>query len=151
MTKYSPDERKKHSLQLDQKISRILRSFANPPFDADSSTESQLSEETVATALSAWRKRACYLPEGLLLDPAWGILLELLHAELGKRCVTLSGLCETSEEAMAATVRWLKALDGQGLICRRIDPHEPGAEIVELTPKASAALRSYFHDVVLQQ
>lgn len=144
MTKHST-ERPGQPLPRDEKVSRLLRSLAST---ATSETgEFALSEDMVRDALSAWRERARYLPQTLFSDFAWGILLDLLLAEVGKRPMTLSRVCKGCGGSASTAMRWVHALEDHELIVRRADPGEPGSEFVELTIKASAALRCYFRGV----
>lgn len=148
MTKYSPDP-PGQPLPRDEKISRLIDSLANPRSGAETSDsiEFRLSEDIVRNALSAWRERARYLPEALFSDFAWGILLDLLLAEIGKRRLTVSRVCKGCGESQTTALRWVNALQDRDLVIRRVDSGESGSEVVELTPKASAALRCYFRDL----
>lgn len=148
MTKYSP-ESPGTPLSLDEKISRVLHSLTSRSFgSARSKTESlEISEEALTNHIWAWQQRACYLPADLFSDPAWGILVEILQAEVEQRRATISRLCKASGVSTTSAVRWLKALEDHDLVIRRIDCSGE-AEFAELTPKASDALRRYFRNVV---
>jgi DNA-binding MarR family transcriptional regulator len=101
----------------------------------------------VSAAIRAWRERACYLPGELFSDPAWGMLLELLHAEIEKRQVSLRRLSKASAASTPSAIRWLKVLEDRELVTRQADPLNSGNEILELSPKGSTALRFYFRDI----
>ncbi len=157
MTKYSPDAKPERLLPLHQKIGRIVQDLAKSSFESISSDPQALasmteplevSEEAVRAAIRAWRERSNYLPGELFSDPAWGMLLELLQAEIQQRRVSLPRLCKVSAVSANSAVRWLKALENRALVVRRVDPHNDRSEFMELAPKASAALRRYFHDAV---
>jgi len=150
VTKYSPEGEPERHLALHEKVSRILHtlarsSFAKDPPDCDAL---EVHEEAVKAAIQAWRDRACYLPAELFSDPAWGMLLELLHAEIGHRRVSLSRLCRASASSTPSAVRWLKVLEDRELVVRRADPLDARSEFVELSRKGSTALRLYFRDIV---
>ena len=149
MTKYSPDSETDGHWPINEKVGRILHSLARSSFAKNSSDNDRLDvpEEVVSTAIRAWRERACYLPAELFSDPAWGMLLELLHSEIGKRRVSLSRLCKASAASTPSAIRWLKALEDRGLVIRQVDPLIFGNEFVELTPNGSKTLRRYFRDV----
>jgi DNA-binding MarR family transcriptional regulator len=87
------------------------------------------------------------LPAELFSDPAWGMLLELFHAEIGNRQVSLRRLCKASAASTPCAIRWLKALEDRELVSRQADPLNSGNEFLELTPKGSTALRLYFRDL----
>ncbi len=151
VTNYSPDAEPERQLPLNEKVGRILQSLARSTFAKASSENdpSYVSEGAVSAAIRAWRERGCYLPGELFSDPAWGMLLELLHAEIGGRRVSVSGLCKASAASTPSAIRWLKALENHKLIVRRADSLASGNEFVELTPKGSTALRLYFRDIAL--
>lgn len=149
MTKYSPDSEPERQLPLNEKVGRILHSLARSTFAKASSDNVRLEvpQEIVAAAIRAWRERACYLPAELFSDPAWGMLLELLHAEIEKRHVSLRRLCKASAASTPSAIRWLRVLEDRELVVRRADPLVSGEEFLELTPKGSTALRLYFRDI----
>jgi DNA-binding MarR family transcriptional regulator len=149
VTNYLPDSEPERHLQLNEKVGRILHSLARSTFAKTSSDSDGLdvSEEVVGAAIRAWRERACYLPVELFSDPAWGMLLELLHAEIGKRRVSLRRLCKASAASTPSAIRWLKVLEDRKLVIRQADPLNSGNEFLKLTPKGSKALRHYFRDI----
>jgi DNA-binding MarR family transcriptional regulator len=105
-------------------------------------------DEIVARALDEWQERGSYLPNDLLSEPAWGILLELLLAEIQGRQVSLSRIRKVSAAPPSTADRWLKALERHGLVVRRVGPLQAEDQVVSLSRRGSSALRSYFHDVV---
>ena len=148
MTKYSPDSEPEGQLPLNEKVGRILHSLARSAFARNSSENDRLDvpEEVVGAAIRAWQERACYLPAELFSDLAWGMLLELFHAEIGKRKVSMERLCRASAASTPTAIRWLKVLEGRELVIRQTDQLNSG-EFFELTPKGSTALRLYFRDI----
>jgi len=151
VTEHSPDTEPEGPLPLNEKVGRILHSLARSTFTKTSTGNERLEvpEEVVSAAIRAWRERACYLPGELFSDPAWGMLLELLDAEIRERQVSVSRLCKASAASTSSAIRWLKALEDRGLVIRRADPLISENEFLELTPKGSTALRLYFRDVAL--
>lgn len=156
MTKHSPDAKPERLLPLHEKIGRIVQGLARPTFAPISPSPEhsslvmdalEVSKGAVSGAIRSWRERSNYLPGELFSDPAWGMLLELLQAEIEQRRVSLPRLCNISAISATSLARWLKALENRELIIRRADPHDARNEFVELSPKASAALRRYFRDV----
>jgi DNA-binding MarR family transcriptional regulator len=149
VTKYSAESEPERPLLLNEKVGRILHSLARSTFARSSSENDRLDvpEEVVGAAIRAWHERACYLPAELFSDPAWGMLLELFHAEIGNRKVSLKRLCRASAASTPTAIRWLKVLEGRELVIRQTDPSNSGNEFFELTPKGSTALRLYFRDI----
>lgn len=141
-------------LAVQGKVARMIQSLKNSLFvDAEPEPDEPMelafvSEEAVGRAIDAWRERNSYLPRELLSDPAWGMLLELLQAEIQGRRVSLPSLCKVSAVPATTGTRWLKALERQALVLRWADPQHPDDEIIVLSRKGSSALRRYFHEVV---
>lgn len=107
----------------------------------------QISPGTVRAVIRARRLRENYFPNELFADPAWDMLLDLLHAELSHLRVPVSSLCVAAAVPATTALRWLKTLTDQGLVLRRPDPHDGRRIFVELSPQASFALRSYFAEI----
>jgi DNA-binding MarR family transcriptional regulator len=105
-------------------------------------------DEIVARAFEEWQERGSYLPTEVVSEPAWGILLELLLAEIQGRQASLSRLRKVSAVPAGTADRWLKALERHGLVVRRTGALRPEDEVVSLSRSGSSALRRYFHEVV---
>ena len=154
MTNYSPNSNSGRPLPLKETVRRMVESLANATAPSEqqqpSSTadEGHLSQDVIRAVIWAWQARVNHLPRELLADPAWGMLLELLRAELAGQRATVSTLCEASAAPETTAVRWLRALESHDLVVRRTDPVHPGNETFELTSKGSAAMRGYFRDIL---
>lgn len=150
MTNHSPDPDSKNPLPLQQTVRRMVESLANaaPEQGHPPSAQPEITQDVIRAIIRARQARDVYLPPELLSDPAWGMLLELLHGELAGQRVSISTLCEAAAVPDSTAARWLKALEARDLAARRSNPDEGGSEFVELTPKGSAALRDYFRDVL---
>lgn len=156
MTKHSPDPKPERQLPLNEKVSRVIHNvadiaFADTSSDLERPVSPEVSAEGVMLLIQAWRERAHYLPGDLFSDPAWEMLLELLHAEIEQRPVSASALCTASTAPAGTANRWLKALEDRALAVRQPDPHDAAITFVRLTPRASTALRCYFRDIVQRQ
>lgn len=110
------------------------------------SNETKVSAELIRRAIEARASRGRYLPEELFADPAWDIVLYLLEAEIDKRTVTVSRLCDASAVPMTTALRWIQRMIDLGLLIRRGDPQDGRRIFVELSPQSSAAARKYFHE-----
>jgi hypothetical protein len=158
MTKHSPDSEPKQPLQPRGEASRIAETLAklslgpkHPRTGTDRTAADQMpevSEETLAFVIRARRERARYLPSELFIDPAWDMLLHLLHAEIAQRRLSLSSLCVAPGIPEASAVRWLNALVEHGLVIRQANPADGNNDFVELTPSAKVSLRRYFCDIL---
>jgi DNA-binding MarR family transcriptional regulator len=94
------------------------------------------------------RQRKKYLPADLFADPAWDMLLDLLHSELIYKRVSVSSLSLAANVPATTARRWIKLLVEQRLIVRQPDPADGRRVFVELNPDVSKSLRQYFAEVV---
>jgi DNA-binding MarR family transcriptional regulator len=141
-------------LPLSKRLRRVTHDLANssvadviPSVEDSDSNPDEISEDEVSWAIRAWRDRGLYLPSELLSDPAWGMLLNLLNAEIRQERWTMSRLGKAAAVSTAAAIRWVTALEVGELAVRTANPHDSKNDFVELTPKAGMALRRYFRDV----
>jgi len=133
------------------RIVRVLKSafLAKPkPDPQEPAALPFVDDELVARAISEWRARASYLPREFLADPAWGILLELLEAEIQGRRASLCSIRKASGVSASTADRWLRALEREGLVADVPDRLDSDRKIVRLSRKGSSAVRRYFHEVV---
>lgn len=154
MTRYAPSSKRRYALPFTGKVSRIVESLSKwplvtgePDLQEAASSVLEVSEEAVKRLIHAWQERTSYLPSELISDPAWGMLLELLQAEIQGRRVSLARLCRVSAVPTSSAVRWLKALERRGLIVRRTNTVDADNETVELSHKGSCTLRRYFREI----
>jgi hypothetical protein len=150
VTKHSSRSTPNRLLPLNERVSNIIQklAFAEGKPDAGRQAADEVSAGAVGNVIQAWRERSCFLPSELFCDVAWGMLLELLHAEIGRRQVSSMTLCKTSAAPSSSARRWLKALEDRALVVCYSDPHDAEGELVELTAEASMALRHYFRVIV---
>ena len=106
-----------------------------------------ISPERVRAIIRARRARFRHFSEDLFADPAWDILLDLLHASLSHVRVPVSSLCIAAGVPATTALRWLKVMVADGLVVRRSDPNDARRIFVELTPETLMALQNYFAEV----
>jgi DNA-binding MarR family transcriptional regulator len=154
MPAYSKDTKVESLLQLSEEVSRIagtLAQLSTVPGDAVPrpmpARVPEVSAQAVGAVIRARRKRSHYFPDDLFADPAWDILLELLHAEACQRRVSVSSLCLAAAVPATTALRWVKTMERQGFLTRRDDPCDGRRVFVELTPETSLALNRYFAEV----
>jgi len=143
--------------QLSEEVNRIASTLARlsaGPVAAPASVEISdgadlppVSAAKVRAAIQARRLRDQYFPEGLFADPAWDMLLDLFHAEIGQLRVPVSSLCIAAAVPATTALRWLRALVDKGLFIRHADPRDGRRVFVELAPEASRAMRRYFAEL----
>lgn len=104
----------------------------------------ECSEQYVRAILKARLDRTGYFPPHLFADPAWDMLLDLYGAQLGQRRVSVTSLCIAANVPTTTALRWISALEGEGLIERRADPLDGRRFFVSLTRPAVRAFEQYF-------
>lgn len=157
MTKHAPGHENELLLELRKEVSRIASTLARlamesdaRPLDAgavDGVDVPEVLAETVASMIRARRRRELYFAKELLADPAWDMMIELLHAEILQQRVQVSNLCVAAGVPATTALRWLKILVKHGLAVRHPDPLDLRRVYVELSPTGSAALRRYFAEL----
>ena len=110
------------------------------------------AEKAVLQIILARRLRASVLAPELFSDPAWDLLLTLFLARLRRQRMTIWQLARETGIAESMAVRWLDALDHQGLLRRRsASPDDEGAVVVELSPAGSNAMQQWHEQWVKSQ
>lgn len=98
----------------------------------------------VAEILRVRTLRAKFFNAELFADPAWDMLLDLYRAELDQHRVSVTSLCTASGVPTSTALRWLRALEEDGLIARRQDPLDGRRSFVALTTGGIEAMSAYF-------
>jgi len=91
--------------------------------------------------------RQNYFPEGLFSDPAWDMLLDLTHARLSRKRVSVSSLCIASRVPATTALRRISDLVSQGLALRVRDEADGRRVFVELTDEGFQRMRLYIENV----
>ena len=102
------------------------------------------TEGVVRDILQARLERNSHFPAHLFSDPAWDMLLDLYAAELAQIRVSVTSLCIASNVPTSTALRWISALEDEGLIQRDADPLDARRFFMSLTETASQAFRNYF-------
>ena len=158
MKEDSPESRAELLIHLSKEVSRIAGALAQlsigaePPlrqnFPLPNQEDLDVPIERVDWLIRARGNRARYLTPELFADPAWDILLDLLRAEIAHDRVSVSSASIVASVPATTGLRWLKALEQQGLIVRQRDLHDARRTYVTLSSDMSMALRRYFVEVV---
>lgn len=142
-------------LELSSEVGRIASSLARQTVETEPEAQSastvfpqrnypEVPLRTVNTIIRGRNQRTRYFPEDLFADPAWDILLDLLEAEIANRRVSVSSACLAAGVPATTGLRYLKILEGRGLVTRLPDPLDGRRVYVELAPETSVALRRWF-------
>ena len=138
---------------------RLISSIANhlarsieenkEPIDAYVRKPAPLPRDCEALALIAlaeyrWRRaRARHFPQHLFGEPAWDILLDLYIMEVRGNRQSVTSACGAATVAPTTALRWLDALCGDELVCRRPDDHDQRRSFVSLTDAGRARIEAY--------
>ena len=95
-------------------------------------------------AIDARERRKKYFSAALFSDPAWDILLDLFEAEAEGRRVAISTAGLTANVPLTTAIRWINALQQEGLIRRENDPLDRRRSFLSLTELGSRSMREYF-------
>ena len=96
------------------------------------------------SVIRARARRRQYFKASLFSDPAWDILLDLFLAECENRRMSVSAVGLTGNIPMTTALRWLAALEGEGLISREEDPTDKRRIHVSLTDQGLEFMQAYF-------
>ena len=101
--------------------------------------------------LSTYSARIHFFPDGLFSDPAWDMLLDLTHARLHGKQISVSSLCIAGRVPATTALRRIGDLVGSGLVTRIKDPRDGRRVFIELTAEGYDAMVRYLahmHDAV---
>ena len=101
-----------------------------------------LSAGAVEAVIQARALRAAHLPPELFSDPAWDMLLELLHAQLTHRRITPGILCKAADVQPGAGRRWMEALAAKGLCIGPVADPDHGD--IRLSKEGSRIMQAFF-------
>jgi DNA-binding MarR family transcriptional regulator len=89
------------------------------------------------------RKREDFIPDVLLGEPAWDILLTLYIRDARRKPATVSSLCEAAAVCDTTALRGLRALEEERLVKRLPGSDADGVEIVRLTESGVRAVSDW--------
>ena len=98
----------------------------------------------VAREIVRLRRRRAIVFEGddLFGEPAWDILLELYAATEEQHRLSVSGACAVSGVPATTALRWIERLEKEGWVHRTPDPLDRRRYWVQLTERATNAIRT---------
>ena len=80
----------------------------------------------------------------LLGEPCWDILLDLTAAALARRPISVTSACIASGVPQSTALRWINALEQNGLIERCPDPIDKRRTNVAITAEGLATMEGYY-------
>jgi hypothetical protein len=93
--------------------------------------------------LDTYSARTNFFPGGLFADPAWDMLLDLTHARLAGKRVSVSSLCIAAGVPATTALRRIGDLVTSGLATRVKDENDGRRVFVELTEDGFARMGGY--------
>lgn len=118
---------------------------------AGSRQDEEIPEEQL-TALAcrmydARRARARFLPNSMLGEPVWDMLLALYCLPSRNERLSISGLCHAAGVPQTTALRWVSLMEERGLIDRRDDPADRRRTHVLLSEKGHALMSTYLASI----
>ena len=98
----------------------------------------------VRRALHVRVLRGRFFNARLFADPAWDILLELYAAAITQRRLPISRLSERSAVPMTTALRWIDALESEGLVEREADRLDRRRVFIVLSEQGIKGMDAYF-------
>lgn len=147
-----------------QSVLGVLRHYEKAPADRDMMAAANHLADTASHPLSditqshdeaqllrQWARRMIGLqttrdrlfPDGLVSDPAWDMLLDLTHAHLSGKRVSVSSLCIASRVPATTALRRIGDLVSAGLACRIRDETDGRRVFVALTEEGLARMHRF--------
>jgi DNA-binding MarR family transcriptional regulator len=150
----SPSERPTPTRPLNDDATRLAAALAGLSLGGRTSGDAKIrpslrppTPELVADVIRLRRFRSTLLAKDLFADPAWDLLLFLLHKELTHKRVAVSELGEMAGVPLTTTLRWLATLADHNFVVRVPDVHDSRRVLVHLAPSARGALYHFFAEL----
>jgi DNA-binding MarR family transcriptional regulator len=96
----------------------------------------------VRLTIGARARRRAFFKSDLFSDPAWDILLRLFECELSGRRISAAQVCDHVPQT--TRLRWIVALENEGLIVRRLDWRDSRRLLLFLSESGREAMFEYF-------
>ena len=89
------------------------------------------------------RLRQQFLPQSILAEPAWDILLTLYIGQENQVRINVSDVCASASVPAATATRWIKKLINLGLVEITANPMDGRASWVSLSGDATRRLENF--------
>lgn len=91
-------------------------------------------------------KRSRVLPDAMLGEPAWDIMIGLFMAH-GRQRMTLTSLANITGTAQTTLMRWLRTLSEMDLISSVPSTTDARVTIIDLSGKGLASMTAFLRDI----
>lgn len=124
------------------------------PFSAAHETISDNSATRRSLAKQIYnsrRLRSSFLPQSILAEPGWDILLLLYGVERSQERLGVIGVCASIDAPQTTAYRWIEKLIEAGLVVRTRHPTDGRVSWLSLSKRGTTQLDRYFDRVMLQE
>jgi len=112
-------------------------------FSEPASPDADLAELARIAYRDRRRREEIFKIEGLFSEPAWDILLDLFVAANERRSISVMSACIASTVPATTALRWITALEQQGILERKGDPKDARRTFVRLSPQGFQLMSDY--------
>ncbi|WP_018880720.1 response regulator [Thioalkalivibrio sp. ALE30] len=141
------EQLRKQMLDMDRQLKAYGAAGHGDEGDASVSEGGHLANEEmlerVSQVLEHQHRRLQYFPADLFSDPAWDMLLDLMHNHLTGHATYVSSLAVGARVPLTTTSRYLETLERLGLTMRHQDPGDRRRLRVSLTDQGLKSMRAY--------
>lgn len=122
-------------------------SGARPLRSAGTSVARCSNDELAAVLYRERRLRAQAFDARLFGEPAWDLLLDLFVQQARGHVVSVSSACIAADVPATTGLRWLEILLAEGLVERRVDPHDMRRRLVSLSAEGERRMQDYLRAI----
>lgn len=126
------------------------RPAIQPPPEHDAGTppdQVAITRHWSKLLLDTYCARTSFFPGGLFADPAWDMLLDLMHARLNGKRISVSSLCIAARVPATTALRRIGDLVSAGLATRVRDENDGRRVFIELTEDGFTRMDRYLEQV----
>lgn len=104
--------------------------------------------ETAVRAYEERRKRSTHFDvDAMFGEPAWDMLLDLYIHQARNEDVSIKSATIGSGASASTALRWIQALDAEGLIRSEEDPKDSKRRLLHLTPEGYLSITRYLQEI----
>ena len=120
---------------VSSEMARLAEDLENdrPVLDASPQQIRELAASKLRKMIATRTLRDRILPAHIFADPAWDMLLDLAVAQHDGRRISISSLSLAARVPTTTALRWIKSLQGQGILTIEEDDHDGRRRYVKLS------------------
>lgn len=121
----------------------IPQTYTDPGAAEPTAEQTAQTRHWAKLVLDTYSHRTNFFPDGLFADPAWDMLLDLMHARLNGKQISVSSLCIAARVPATTALRRIGDLVATGLAKRVKDVSDGRRVFIELTPDGVLRMERY--------